>query len=291
MSRSLATDFRGHRGNASAGGRRPSISSISQRRGFVRTQRAGHCPSSRIPAGHRITDGLQFQVWAKSAVGIAFGHQSDRSRPIRTQIADTFQTISRPANGTSTFLRAHCHQLLTFFPFSLITDRLVAIVFQHVVIVVVIVVGNEQRQFGEFGDGRPARSLLETVCALEELAVQKDEARVAPQHLPGPLQDPRTRSVRGPRHRETHDGHRIHRRDDPGGAGRVPREALRRGQPRHLHVPAGRAPRHRRHALRRPRPLHQSLVQPQLRRRGRRGREGLANHHLCQPQDFTRRRG
>ena len=118
------------------------------------------------------------------------------------------------------------------------------------------------------GRGRghgPSGTVLEAVRPLQVVAVQEDEAGVAPQRLPGALQDPRAGPVRGAGHREAHDGHRVHRRDDPLRAGRVPREALRRPEPRHLHVPARRAARHRRHPHRRFGPLHQPLLQSQLR--------------------------
>ena len=44
-------------------------------------------------------------------------------------------------------------------------------------------------------------------------------------------------------------------------------------------------------AKRQPLPLRHWVVRSKLRRRGLGGREGLADHHLCQPQNFTRPKG
>lgn len=51
-------------------------------------------------------------------------------------------------------------------------------------------------------------------------------------------------------------------------------------EPRHLHVPAGRAARGGRHAERRAGALHQPLVPAQLRGRDRGGGPPPAHHHL-----------
>lgn len=64
-----------------------------------------------------------------------------------------------------------------------------------------------------------------------------------------------------------------------------------RTEPRHLHVPAGRAARGGRDAVGRAGALHQPLVPAQLRRRDRRGRPTSAHHHLCQATHRKGRRG
>jgi hypothetical protein len=62
-------------------------------------------------------------------------------------------------------------------------------------------------------------------------------------------------------------------------------------EPRHLHVPAGRAARGGRDAVWRVGAVHQPLLPTQLRRRDRRGGPPPAHHHLRQATHRARGRG
>lgn len=54
-------------------------------------------------------------------------------------------------------------------------------------------------------------SIFQAVCALEELAVQEDEAGMAEQCLSRKIEDPGSGIVRGKGPGEAHDGNRVHR--------------------------------------------------------------------------------
>jgi hypothetical protein len=78
----------------------------------------------------------------------------------------------------------------------------------------------------QFASWRSRLSIQQTVCALEELAVQEDEARVAHQRVFGTFQDSRTGLVCGQGFGEEHHGDRVHWRGYSIGAVRIEREAV-----------------------------------------------------------------
>ena len=93
VSRSVAADPERHRRVATGRGTGEALPAVHQRRGSLRSQRAGHCAHPGIAARHRIPVGLQLQVRPQSAAGAAAGRQSHRMRPLRAQTPHSFQTL------------------------------------------------------------------------------------------------------------------------------------------------------------------------------------------------------
>uniref|UniRef100_A0A8D8VEX3 Uncharacterized protein n=1 Tax=Cacopsylla melanoneura TaxID=428564 RepID=A0A8D8VEX3_9HEMI len=141
-------------GSATDARQHSNVSQVHFRRGFVRTERAGHCQSAGEFTRYRVPARLQVQVWSQSPVRASPRHQPQRVRTLRTSPEDCapLQTA-----------RTHAaHQLVYCAPCT------------HPVPVFHIVRGRHL-------------PLLQTLCTFQVISIQENEARVEEQRVSGQI--------------------------------------------------------------------------------------------------------